>query len=81
MSDELSSTEIHSFYEFLGRRIEVGGQELSPEQSVQEYRLYREEVERFIRETKNSIASGPAEPLDHDAVRKNLADKDAGQNG
>ena len=68
MSTELPQNEIRLFHAYLGRRLESGEASVSPEQSVKEFREYCAEVERFIAETQASIASGPAKPLDHDAV-------------
>ena len=72
MSQEIPPSDIHSFYEFLGRRIEVGEQKLTPEESVKEFREYCREVERFIRETNESIESGQSKPLDHEALMERV---------
>ncbi len=62
---------IHAFYRFLGRRLDGGDVDWTPEQSVREFRLYQEEVARFLRETEPAVAEsrrGDTRPLDVDAV-------------
>ena len=76
MSTELPQDDIHSFYEYLGRRIERGERELSPEESVREYRAYREELQRFMAESQSSFAQakrGEHGPIDVDAVMERVS--------
>ncbi len=70
MSVGVSESPIHAFYQFLGRRLDGGDADLTPEQSVHEFRLYQEEVARFLRETEPAAQSrrGETRPLDVDAV-------------
>lgn len=68
MSTNLPQNEMNSFYAFLGRRLENGGSMLSPEESVQEFRSYQNEVKRLHESIQSSIESGPAEELDYDAL-------------
>ena len=71
MSVVVSESPIHAFYQFLGRRLDGGDTDLTPEQSVHEFRLYQEEVARFLRETEPAAAQsrrGDTRPLDVDAV-------------
>lgn len=82
MNTENPQTDSRSFYQFLGQRIEHGASELSPEQSVAEYRAYQNEVQRFLKESQpafDEAARGEAKELDHDAllarVRTRLAAK------
>ena len=41
MSVGVSESPIHAFYQFLGRRLDGGDADLTPEQSVREFRLYQ----------------------------------------
>jgi len=71
MSVGVSESPIQTFYQFLGRRLDGGDADLTPEQSVREFRLYQEEVARFLRETEPAAAQsrrGDTRPLDVDAV-------------
>ena len=71
MSVGVSESPIQAFYQFLGRRLVGGDAELTPEQSVREFRLYQEELARFLRETEPALAQsrrGETRPLDVDAV-------------
>jgi len=53
-----SESPIHAFYQFLGRRLDGGDADLTPEQSVREFRLYQEEVVRFLGETEAAAKTG-----------------------
>lgn len=71
MRAAVSESPIQAFYEFLGRRLHSGDTDLTPEQSVREFRLYQEELARFLRETEPAVAQsqrGETRPLDVDAV-------------
>ena len=70
--------EIHAFYDFLGRRIQLVGGSLSPEESVQQFRLHREELNRFIEETQPAIEQskrGESRPLDIDGLTQRVKDR------
>ncbi len=82
-----SANQIEAFYQYLGRRLDGGEQDLTPEQSVHEFRLYQEELERFLRETEPAVAQsqrGETRPLDVDAivqrVQHRLANESRGPN-
>ena len=75
MSTGLPQNELHSFYEFIGRQLENGGSEMSAEQSLQEFREYQDQLQRFIKGTYESIASGPAKPLDKDELMQEVRDE------
>jgi hypothetical protein len=67
----VSESPIQAFYQFLGRRLHGGDEDLTPEQSVREFRLYQDELARFLRETEPAVAQserGETRPLDVDAV-------------
>jgi hypothetical protein len=71
MSAGISEIPIQAFYQFLGRRLNGENADLTPEQSVREFRLYQEELARFLRETESAAAQsqrGQTRPLDVDAV-------------
>ena len=78
MATGIPQDEIHAFYSFLGRRIEQLGGTLSPEESVQEFRLYQEELNRFIEETQPAIVQsdhGESRPLDVGALMQRVKDR------
>jgi len=78
MATGIPQDEIHSFYDFLGRRIEKVGGSLSPEESVQEFRLYQEELNRFVEETNAAIEQsqrGESRSLDVDALMQRVKDR------
>ena len=61
----------HSFYQFLGQRLENGAAEISPEECVAEYRAYQDELKRFLEESQpafDQAARGEGKVLDHDAL-------------
>jgi len=71
MSSDLPQNELSAFHLFLGRQLEVGG-DLSPEESVREYRAYQEEAKRLNEQIQSSIDSGEAKPLDREALMKRV---------
>ena len=78
MSTESPQYGLHSFYEYLGRRLESGRQEISPEESVKEYRAYLDELERFRQRVQTSVDQadrGEAKPLDHDALMQRVSER------
>ena len=82
MAMHTAQSEIESFHEFLGRRIQDGGKDLTPEASVQEFRVYQDELQRFIEATQPAIQQSErreSKPLDLDAlmqrVKARLAEK------
>ena len=78
MATGIPQNEICAFYDFLGRRIENTSGSLSPEESVQEFRLYQEELNRFVAETRPAIEQserGESQPLDVDALMQRVQDK------
>ncbi|HUG66811.1 MAG TPA: hypothetical protein VMM76_03600 [Pirellulaceae bacterium] len=78
MSAGIPPDEIHAFYHFLGRRIENPSAPLSPEESVQEFRLYQQELNRFIEETQPALEQserGESRPLDVDALMQRVRNR------
>ncbi len=71
--------DLQAFHAFVGRQLENGGRNLTPQQSVEEYQAYQDEVRRMNELIQASIDSGPAKPLDHEAlmdeVRRELAEE------
>ena len=75
MATGIPQDEISVFYGFLGRRIEQGGRSLSPEESVQEFRLYQQELKQFLEETQPAIQQserGESRTLDVDALMQRV---------
>ncbi len=69
MSTHAIGNEIQAFHEFLGRRMHDPA--ITPEQSVQEFRAYQEELRRAqaeLRESHEEFRQGKAKPLDVDAL-------------
>ena len=80
MQTDISRDELKSFHEFLGRRIENGGTELTPEDSVREFRLYQEELKRFLVESKPAFEQArrnEGHPLDVDALMERVTKRSA----
>ena len=78
MATGIPRDDIRAFYDFLGRRIDMGGGSLSPEESVHEFRLYQEELNRFMEETQPAIEQsnrGESRPLDVRALIRRVQDR------
>ena len=78
MATDVPQEEIVDFYHFLGQRLENGERDLTPERSVQEFRLYQQELRRFIDQTQPAIAQserGESKPLDVDALMERVRAK------
>jgi len=80
MSTDTVGSEIQAFYEFLGWR--RNDPAITPEQSVQEFRAYQDELRHAQAELRTSheeFRRGKAKQLDVDAlmerVRRRLAQK------
>lgn len=81
MASDLQS-ELEAFRQFLGERLEGGNSATSLEQALEEFRAYQRDLERFKRDTQESLqqsARGQSGPLDIEDVvargKKRLADK------
>jgi hypothetical protein len=77
-----ATTEIQIFHQFLGERLSQFGADFTPEDAVQEFRAYQEELERCRREVELAVEQsrrGESRPLDMGAlkaeVRRRLAEK------
>ena len=78
MSTDIPQTDGHSFYQFLGQRLENGAGELSPEEYVAEYRAYQDELKRFLEESQpafDQAANGEGKVLDHEALMERVRAK------
>ena len=78
MPTEFQQDDIHAFFVFLERRIQIGGSELTTEQSVQEFRAYQEELQRFVAETEPAVEHserGVSKPLDTNAVMQRVRER------
>ncbi|MDA1055295.1 MAG: hypothetical protein O3C40_33155 [Planctomycetota bacterium] len=78
MATGIPQDENHVFYDFLGRRIERVGGPLTPEESVQEFRLYQAELNRLVEETEPAIEQskrGQSRPLDVDGLMQRVKDQ------
>ena len=67
--------DLQAFHAFVGRQLQNGGKNLTPQQSVEEFRAYQAEAERFIKETQESVDQadrGEAKPIDSDALMKRV---------
>ncbi len=69
-----NSSELVVFHRFLGDQIEGGSLELSPEESVQAFRAYQQDLERLRNDLKPAIdrfeRGEPAIPLDIEDVKR-----------
>jgi len=75
MATDVPQQEIVDFYRFLGLRLENGETDVSPEQSVREFRLYQQEVRRFLDKTQPAVEEserGESKPLDVDALMQRV---------
>ena len=83
MTADIAQDELRLFHDFLGRRIENGGPNLTPEESVREFRIYQEELARFrqtIATSREQATRGEAKPLDVDALMERVNKRLAAQN-
>ena len=75
MATEMPTNEIRLFYDFLGRRLQDEEPNLTPEESVREFRAYQAELARFIEQTQPALeqsARGESRPLDVDALMERV---------
>ena len=75
MATDVPPGDIQAFYDFLGRRLDRG-EDLTPEQSVREFRAYQEELQRFLRESESAFAhaqNDEGRELDVDAIMVRVA--------
>jgi len=82
MATDALGSEIQAFYEFLGRK--MAGPAITPEQSVQEFRAYQEELRRAqaeLRESHEEFRRGKARPLDVEALMQRVRTRLAQQEG
>ena len=70
MSTETPS-ELEMFHGFLGQQLRDGTRDLSVEESVQAFRRYQQELQRFKTEIQPALAesqSGQSQPLDVEQI-------------
>ena len=70
-----ASNDVHAFYQFLGERIETGRSPVTPEESVAEYRAYRDELDRVraeLEQSRQEYLQGKAKPLDVDKLMERV---------
>lgn len=78
MSTAVTDSPIQAFCQFLGRRLGGGDVDLTPEESVREFRLYQEELGRFLRETEAAVTQserGETRPLDVDSLMMRVQER------
>jgi hypothetical protein len=66
-------TELQEFHRFIGRYLQNGANGLTVDNSVAEFRAYREELERCreaIRPALEASLRGESEPLDMEDVKR-----------
>lgn len=71
MATNLPPNDIKAFYQFLGERISGETTGLTPEQSVEDFRVYQNDVERLRKQLEPSIEQanrGESKPLDVEAT-------------
>ena len=66
-----AATELHHFHEFLGQQLQGKGTPMTVEESVQAFRAYQRDLERFQRDCGPALAEsalGQSQPLDVDEI-------------
>jgi hypothetical protein len=67
-----------AFFKFLEERMELGLRDRSPEESVEEFRIYQRQLAELrakIREAEASSARGESGPLDMEALIARLRER------
>lgn len=82
MSTGSSSNEIVAFHDFVGALLQTGRNDLSPEETVSEFRAYQQELAKFQADNQLAIEQserGESKPLDVaaliDRVQTRIADE------
>ena len=75
-------SELEAFRQFVGNRVDNGNSATSLEHALKEFRAYQRDLERFMRDTRESLeqsARGESKPIDIEEVvaqgRQRLAEK------
>jgi len=71
----LSESGMSDFYRYLTDRLDNGLDNCTPEESVKEFRLYQEKLQRLIHETQQEIDNheeGDSKPLDIEAIKERV---------
>lgn len=82
MATDVTPADLQLLYEYLGRRLANGGAEITPEDSVQEFRAYQAELQQFVEQTKHAqqqSENGEATPLDLEALRERVRQRAANE--
>ena len=69
-------TELELFYRFVRDKLNNGGQDLSPEESLQAFRAHQEELERLRQEIQPSLQRslrGESELFDAEKLKKRVS--------
>lgn len=72
------SSDLNSFYNFLGLQLESGPIGLSPEESVQAFRTHQEELTQLQSELKpalDRLDRGEGEEIDFDQLEKEIVER------
>jgi len=72
------SSDLHSFYHFLGLHLEGEPIGLSPEESVRAFRTYQEELSQLRSELKPALARldrGEGKEIDFDTLEKEIVER------
>ena len=72
------SSDLHNFYHFLGLRLESGPIGLSPEESVQAFRTYQDELTQLRSELKpalDRLDQGKGKEIDFDRLEKEIVER------
>ncbi len=72
------SSDLHNFYHFLGLRIESGPIGISPEESVQAFRAYQEELIQLRAELKpalDCLDQGEGKEIDFEKLEKEIVQR------
>lgn len=71
------NTDLADFYDFLGQRVQLGANR-TPEASVEEFRAYQRELQRFQAEIQPAIERfhrGEGEEIDFDKLEKEVVQR------
>jgi hypothetical protein len=81
MADSVAESDIHAFYDFLGKRIQDASAP-TPEESVQEFRAHQAQLRRAqaeLRESHAEYLAGRAQPLHVDSLVARVRARMAGE--
>jgi len=73
-----SSNDLHNFHHFLGLRLESGPTGLSPEESVQAFRTYQQELMQLQAELKpalDRLDQGEGKEIDFEKLEQEIVQR------